>query len=493
MTDERILLEARNIRKRFPGTLALDGVDFRVFAGKVHAVAGENGAGKSTLMNIISGTCTDFEGSLTVNARGVAMIHQELNLVPWMSVAENIFLGREPRTRAGLVDTKRMEREAGSILEGLGSTIDSRSPVHSLRVGEQQIVEIAKALSMQAEVLIMDEPTSSLSEKETEVLFGVVRDLASKGTGIVYITHKMAEISALADHVTILRDGRLIKEVPLKETSIDEIIRCMVGRDSAGFTHDGDRTPGETVLQVEGLSLQDPAGSGRARLSGIGFEVRAGEILGIYGLMGAGRTELLEAIFGCYPGKVSGKILLRGMPLDNSSTHSAVRQGLALLPEDRKLAGLVLGMDIRENVTLAALRSFASHGIVKEGREKDKAGEYRERLGIKSSSLRQEARELSGGNQQKVVLAKWLLTDPSVILLDEPTRGIDINAKNEIYRLLDELAREGKALVVVSSELPEIMAVCDRIITLRDGRPGGSFLREDFREESILKAALPEN
>ena len=303
MTDERILLEARNIRKRFPGTLALDGVDFRVFAGKVHAVAGENGAGKSTLMNIISGTCTDFEGSLTVNARGVAMIHQELNLVPWMSVAENIFLGREPRTRAGLVDTKRMEREAGSILEGLGSTIDSRSPVHSLRVGEQQIVEIAKALSMQAEVLIMDEPTSSLSEKETEVLFGVVRDLASKGTGIVYITHKMAEISALADHVTILRDGRLIKEVPLKETSIDEIIRCMVGRDSAGFTHGGDRTPGETVLQVEGLSLQDPAGSGRARLSGIGFEVRAGEILGIYGLMGAGRRSCWKPFSAATPAK----------------------------------------------------------------------------------------------------------------------------------------------------------------------------------------------
>ena len=491
MSSEGILLEARGITKRFPGTVALDGVDFRVHAGKVNAVVGENGAGKSTLMNILSGVYTDYEGTLDIRARGVAMIHQELNLVPEMTVAENIFLGREPRTVLGLVDRKKMELDAQALMQCLGTGIAPDQRVRDLRVGAQQIVEIAKALSQQAEILIMDEPTSSLSERETQMLFDLIRDLKSKGTGIVYITHKMAEVSTLADTVTILRDGRLVREIPFADTSIDEIIRGMVGREGKDFFVKNPHPVGDPVLEVEGLGLADPYRKGRQLLQDINLQVRAGEVLGIYGLMGAGRSELLGSVFGLFPDRVSGTVKMDGHPVRIASPRDAVRLGLALLPEDRKLEGLVLGMDIAENTTLAALETLTKRGMLNARAERIKTDEYRTRLGIKSHSNRQLAGELSGGNQQKVVLAKWLLTGPRVLFLDEPTRGIDISAKNEIYKRMDELSAAGMALVVVSSELPEIMAVSDRIITLRDGRIGAEFTRDQFTEENILKAALP--
>ena len=491
MSSDRVLLEARGITKRFPGTLALDGVDFRVYAGRIHAVVGENGAGKSTLMNILSGVYSDFEGSLTVHAKGIAMIHQELNLVSEMTVAENIFLGREPRTPLGLVDRSRMERDARGLLERLGADFPPGRPVKELRVGAQQIVEIAKALSQQAEILIMDEPTSSLSERECQTLFQLIRDLAAAGTGIVYITHKMAEVSLLADHVTILRDGRLVREIPFAQTSIEEIIRGMVGREGKDFFVKNPHGIGDCVLEVEGLCLDDTQRRGRRLLEDISLQVRAGEVLGIYGLMGAGRSELLGSVFGLFPDRVSGTVKMDGRPVRIASPRDAVRLGLALLPEDRKLEGLILGMDIAENTTLAALETLTKRGMLNARAERIKTDEYRTRLGIKSHSNRQLAGELSGGNQQKVVLAKWLLTGPRVLFLDEPTRGIDISAKNEIYKRMDELSAAGMALVVVSSELPEIMAVSDRIITLRDGRIGAEFTRDQFTEENILKAALP--
>ena len=491
MSSDGVLIQATGITKRFPGTVALDGVDFCVRAGRVHSLVGENGAGKSTLMNILSGVYGDYEGKLDIRARGVAMIHQELNLVPEMTVAENIFLGREPRTALGLVDRRRMERDAAALLQQLGAPIRPGQAVRELRVGEQQIVEIAKALSQEAEVLIMDEPTSSLSERETRTLFDLIRDLKAKGNGIVYITHKMSEVSALSDEVTILRDGRLVKSVPFSQTSIEEIIRGMVGREGKDFFVKNPHGIGDCVLEVEGLCLDDMQRRGRRLLEDISLQVRAGEVLGIYGLMGAGRSELLGSVFGLYPDQVSGKVRIGGTPVRIRSPRDAVRCGMALLPEDRKQDGLVMGMDITRNTTLAALESLCRHGLTDTRAEKARTDEYRSRLGIRSHSNRQTAGELSGGNQQKVVLAKWLLTNPRVLFLDEPTRGIDISAKNEIYKLMDELSASGMALVVVSSELPEIMAVSDRIVTLRDGRIGAEFPRERFTEESILKAALP--
>ena len=336
MSSDGVLIQATGITKRFPGTVALDGVDFCVRAGRVHSLVGENGAGKSTLMNILSGVYGDYEGKLDIRARGVAMIHQELNLVPEMTVAENIFLGREPRTALGLVDRRRMERNAAALLQQLGAAIRPGQAVRELRVGEQQIVEIAKALSQEAEVLIMDEPTSSLSERETRTLFDLIRDLKTKGNGIVYITHKMSEVSALSDEVTILRDGRLVKSVPFSQTSIAEIIRGMVGREGKDFFVKNPHNIGDCVLEVEGLCLDDAQRRGRRLLEDISLQVRAGEVLGIYGLKGAGRSELLGSVFGLYPDQVSGKVRIGGTPVRIRSPRDAVRCGMALLPEDRK-------------------------------------------------------------------------------------------------------------------------------------------------------------
>ena len=398
MSSDRVLLEARGITKRFPGTVALDGVDFRVLSGRIHAVVGENGAGKSTLMNILSGVYTDYEGSLSIHAKGIAMIHQELNLVSEMTVAENIFLGREPRTALGLVDRSRMERDARVLLDRLGADFPADRPVKELRVGEQQVVEIAKALSQQAEILIMDEPTSSLSERECQTLFRIIRDLAAEGTGIVYITHKMAEVSLLADHVTILRDGRLVREVPFAQTSIDEIIRGMVGRESRDFFVKSPHPCGEAMLEVEDLCLADPVRKGKQLLQDISLQVHAGEVLGIYGLMGAGRTELLGSLFGLFPDRVIGTVKVRGKGVRILSPRDAVRCGMALLPEDRKAEGLVLGMDIARNTTLASLETLCRHGLLDEKAERSRSDGFRSRLAIKSRSGRQLAGELSGGN-----------------------------------------------------------------------------------------------
>lgn len=499
------LLFAKDITKRFPGVLALNKVSLRVLAGQVHALVGENGAGKSTLMNILSGVYPDYEGQLFVNGQeqhfrnvtdaqqqGIAIIHQELNLIPYLSVAENIFLGREPLTRLGLIDHHRMHHEARQLLEQLHADIDTHAQIIDLRVGQQQLVEIAKALSLQARVLIMDEPTSSLSEGETRLLFDLIERLKVQGVGIVYISHKMDEIKQLADYVTILRDGQFICEMPMVDTSIDEIVRLMVGRDRKDFFVKQQHAVGDVVLACQHLCLRDPIHPDQPKLHDISLHVRSGEVLGIYGLMGAGRTELFETLFGLYPDQTSGQILINGQEVRIQHPQDAVAQGLALIPEDRKTAGLVLGMNIEQNTTLASLADFVKLSLLDERKEHSTALEYRERLAIKSYGTDQLAGELSGGNQQKIVLAKWMLTGPRVLFLDEPTRGIDIHAKNEIYKLMDQLADQGLALIVVSSELPEIMAVSDRIITLRNGRIGNEFPREQFSEEDILRAALPE-
>lgn len=502
--SETVLLEAVAVTKRFPGVLALDGVDFKVRAGAVNALVGENGAGKSTLMNIFSGVYDDFEGTLKrlgqpirlanvaeAQQAGIAMIHQELNLVPHMTVAENVFLGREPLTVAGLIDFPTMKANAQDLLDRLHCDAAPDSLVAELRVGQQQLVEIAKALSRNAQVLIMDEPTSSLSEKEVQRLFDLIRRLKAEGRGIVYITHKMEEIRLLADYVTVFRDGRTVHEAAADSLCLADLVKYMVGRDTKDFFVKTTHTKGPERLSVKGLTLEDATRPGRLVLQDISLSVSSAEVLGIYGLMGAGRTELLEALFGVHGQRVKGTICIDGQSVTIKTPQDAIHHGLALIPEDRKRDGLVLGMTLEQNTSLASLWQFLTHGLLSQRKEHQEAESYRERLHIKSYSCRQQAGQLSGGNQQKVVLSKWLLTHPRILLLDEPTRGIDISAKNDIYALMDQLAGEGMAIMVVSSELPEIMAVSDRILTLCEGRLTGAFEQSEFSEEAILKAALP--
>ncbi len=505
MSREQLILQARGVTKRWPGVVALDGVDFKVRACRVNAVVGENGAGKSTLMNILCGVYAAYEGELLLDGEpirftgtaeatraGISMVHQELNFIPQLNVAENIFLGREPRTRLGLVDRRTMHREAQRILARLGFTRSTQTRMCELKVGEQQLVEIAKALSTEVRVLIFDEPTSSLSEQETHHLFRLIAQLKGEGVGIVYITHKMDELRQLADDVTILRDGHLIGEWPADTLSTEEIVRRMVGRDRKELFVKGEHPKGAVRLQLNDLTLNEEQASRTLHLDRIDLEVRSGEVLGIYGLMGAGRTELLECLFGLHGKGASGRLRIDGseVPLPQSPAE-AMAHGIALIPEDRKHDGLVLGMDITRNCSLASLGRMVSRFGIRHRQEEREAESYRTALSIKSHSIRQTTGSLSGGNQQKVVLAKMLGTSPCILLLDEPTRGIDILAKNEIYKLIDRLASEGMAVVIVSSEMPEIMGLSDRILTLSSGRVTGCFARNEFSEELLLKASLP--
>lgn len=495
-------MKARKISKSFPGVRALNEVDLEVCAGKVTAVVGENGAGKTTLMNILSGVYTEYDGELlldgqkvsfqdTTDARrvGISIIHQELQLVPYMSIAENIFLGREP-LKLGLIDYKTMQEKARLLLRKLGCDADVRKKISSLRIGQQQIVEIAKALSFDVRVLIMDEPTSALSESEINTLFVLIHSLKAKGIAIVYITHKMDELTLIADHVTVLRDGCAVGHSPVHKITIAEVVKLMVGRDIKDFFVKKQHDKGDVRLKIENLSLKKSGKSG-AFLETISFKVHASEVLGLYGLMGAGRTELFETIFGLHRTPAAGTVFIDGKRVRINSPEDAVKAGMALIPEDRKNDSLVLNMSIARNISLASIGKVIRNGVVSKTLEQKQAEVYREKLNIKSYSSNQPVIKLSGGNQQKVVVSKWLVTDPKILLLDEPTRGIDVNAKNEIYKLIDELALQGMAIVVVSSELPEIMAISDRIITLCGGRLTDEFTRSEFTEEKILKAALP--
>ena len=501
---DNIIYAAHRITKRWPGVVALDGVDFHIYAGRVNAVVGENGAGKSTLMNILCGVYDSYEGELRLDDQpirfastaeaqraGIAMVHQELNLIPQLNVAENIFLGREPLNRWGAIDYKRMHREAQQWLAKVGFEADSHTLLSDLKVGEQQLVEIAKALSLRSRVMIFDEPTSSLSEAQTEALFRQIEQLKAEGVGIIYITHKMDELSRLADYVTVLRDGHLIAEHRVKETTTEEIVRLMVGRERRDLFVKGEHPRGELALEVCGLSLEKAVQNRTLRLENISFSLYRGEVLGIYGLMGAGRTEIVETLFGLHGDQARGVLRIGGRELLPHSPREAMDAGIALIPEDRKRDGLVLGMDIEQNITLASLFELVRYGAIDRTREQADSERYREELAIKSHSGRQLTGELSGGNQQKVVLAKMLRTRPQVLLLDEPTRGIDINAKNEIYKLIDRLAAEGCAVVVISSEMPEIMALSDRIITISAGRLTAHYTRNEFSEEKLLKSSLP--
>jgi ribose transport system ATP-binding protein len=499
-----VLLAARGITKTFPGVRALDDVQITVRRGRLNALLGENGAGKSTMMNILAGVFPPDAGEILLagqpvrfaNPRaaqqaGISIIFQELNLVPHLSIAENIFLGREPRNTAGLLDYPTMNRAAAALLAELELDADPRTPVARLRVGAQQVVEIAKAVSFRSHVIIMDEPTSAITEHEIEVLFRLIRQLKARGTGIIYITHKLDELAEIADDITVFRDGKFITTKPFADTTRDEMVCLMVGRDLTDLFPKTSAPAAGEVLRVKNISLRHPERADDFVVRDVSFSVRRGEVLGFFGLMGAGRTELLQTIFGLHPRAASGEIWIEGKPVSIRSPRAAIDAGLALAPEDRKGEGLVLIHSVAENTTLACLEKISRGGLLQPARELELVGRYVERLHVRTPSLHQAVRHLSGGNQQKVVLAKWLATEPKVLLLDEPTRGIDINAKKEIYALVDELARNGLAVVMVSSELPEILAIADRILVLAEGRVTAEFARGAATEETILQAALP--
>jgi ribose transport system ATP-binding protein len=489
------LLEARGISKRFPGVRALDHVSLTVAPGEVLALIGENGAGKSTLLRILAGVQPPDAGELLVDGatarfrgvedaldKGISLIHQELNLADNLDVAGNIFLGREPR-RMGLLDLRRMEREAKAWLTMVGLDIDPTTPLASLPIGRQQLVEIAKALSTNARLLIMDEPTSSLSARETEILFSVVKGLRQRGVSVIWISHRLGEVKELADRVVVLRDGKNAGEIPDRAgIEHDRMIRMMVGRDIDRLARRPSHAPGAIALAAE--DLRTPAHPSHT----LSFDLRAGEIVGIAGLVGAGRTELLTTLFGVTP-SLAGSIAVHGQAVMLRSPIDAIRADIALVPEDRKQQGLVLDMTVRHNMSLAALWNASVAGFIDFGEERRLAAEMIPALAIKTPSDRQVAQFLSGGNQQKIVIAKWLAMKPKVLLLDEPTRGIDVGAKAEIYDLIHRLAGEGLAVLFVSSEMEEILALADRALVMHEGRIAGGLDREHLTEENVMRLA----
>lgn len=496
------IISTRRVTKRFGGVTALCDVSLEIAAGELHAVVGENGAGKSTLMKCLAGVLTDYDGELLLRGRpvrfhgttdaqrsGVGIIHQELNLVEQLSAAANIFLGRERIGRLGLLDDRSMERAAAELLSQLECHAHPRDPVGQLRVGDQQLVEIAKALSLEAEILIMDEPTSALAEAEVARLFRVIDRLRARGVTILYISHKMDEVFRLADRITVLRDGRHVRTVARGETTPREITHLMVGREIEETRLTRARTPGDVVLALDQLALPWPGHARQWRLRDISFQLRRGEIVGLAGLMGAGRTELLECLFGASPQPPQGRILLEGRPVAFGHPAEAMRSGVALVTEDRKRLGLFANLDLAANITICTLAELTRGGLIGYGRERSMARQMADRLGIRAAAVDAPIGSLSGGNQQKAILGRWLLTRPKVLLLDDPTRGVDVGAKAELYRLMDELCGEGLGILVTSSELPELLTLCDRILVLCEGRLTGELSRQEATEQRIMELA----
>ncbi|HEX4588817.1 MAG TPA: sugar ABC transporter ATP-binding protein [Gemmataceae bacterium] len=493
------LLDVRNLSKSFPGVRALDGVGVQAAAGEVLAVVGENGAGKSTLMKILAGVYQPDAGEILLDGRavrfagvrdalnhGIVLIHQELNLADNLSVAANLFLGRE-RLRGGplgWLDRSAMTREATALITRVGLTVPPDRPVGELPIGQQQLVEIARALAQSARIIIMDEPTSSLSQKETETLFGVIADLKRAGVTVLYISHRLAEVQTVADRVTVLRDGRNAGELSRDQISHSAIVRLMVGRDLKQFYSRRHETAGNkpTRLEVRGLQYA------RGPATPVSFTVRAGEIVGLAGLVGAGRTELAEALFGLRP-LVAGEIILNGRPVRIRSPRSAVRHGLLLAPEDRRLHGLILSDSVEHNLSLPNLDMLSVLRLVRRRREATLARGLVERLRVRTPTITKPVGLLSGGNQQKVALGKWLARSPSVLVLDEPTRGVDVGARGEIYALMDQLAADGVAILMISSDLEEVLGMSDRVLVLHQGRLAGELGRAELTEQAVMHLA----
>jgi inositol transport system ATP-binding protein len=488
------------IRKRFPGVQALDDAGLEMLPGEIHALLGENGAGKSTLIKILSGAQQPDSGTIEFGGqtvamvsphdaqrRGIATIYQEFTLAPNMTIAENVFIGREPGV-GFFVDWRKMASETRAITKRLGLELQPMAIVRGLSVAEQQMVEIARALSMKSRLIVMDEPTSALSSTEVEKLFRIARELKAHGLSIIFVTHRLEEVMQICDRYTVLRDGRLVGSGAIADITIDGIIRLMVGREvKALFAHREREIAGDVVLRVEGLNRQGNAQDQNATvLADVGFEVRRGEILGVAGLVGAGRTEMARAVFGA-DAFDSGRVIINGREVHIRSPQDAIRNGIGLVPEDRKQQALFLALAVRINLSMASHRQILRWGVfIDETAERAMVEEYRQKLNIRMASPEQLIASLSGGNQQKVTLARWLALRPKVLIVDEPTRGIDIGAKVEVHNLLFEMAETGIAVVAISSELPEVLAISDRIITMREGRVTGEIKREDATEEILM-------
>lgn len=497
------LLEMKDIVKEFPGVKALDGVSFTLEAGEFHSLVGENGAGKSTLMKVLSGVypAGTYEGQILIDDHpqqfrgirdsengGVAIIFQELSLVKELTVGENIFLGQEP-SRFGVIDWSALYHRAATLLRELNLSIDPRVPVGNLGIGQQQLVEIAKALSKKAKILVLDEPTAALTESEVETLFTILRKLKADGVGMIYISHKLDEVFEMSDRITVLRDGKTVATHAAAELNKEKVIQLMVGRDVGDIFPKIHHELGETALEVRNLTAYSPDDANKKLVDDVSFSVHKGEVLGVAGLMGAGRTELLMAIFGAWQGNYSRKIIVAGKEVSINSPAEAIEHGVAFVTEDRKRFGLILEQTIMDNMTLAGLKTISGRILTNRSREVMATRTPMQSLRIKANSPLTIAGTLSGGNQQKVVLGKWLLTGPKVLFLDEPTRGIDVGAKQEIYAEINKLSEQGLAIVLVSSELPEVLGLADRIIVLHEGKLTGEFLRQDATPEKVMTAA----
>ena len=488
------LLELKGIHKSFPGVHALKGVSFNLKAGEVHALLGENGAGKSTLIKVLGGIYHKDEGEIFIDgksydidsvemarAAGVSIIHQELVLVPWLSIKENIFLGREPKGKFGTVDYNTMYRETKRYLNDFGLELDPNAPVAELTIAQQQMVEIVKAISFSSRIVVMDEPTSSLSNKETENLFDNMRKLTARGIGIIYISHRMSELEAIADRVTVMRDGEYVGTRDAKTTPMDDLIAMMVGRSMTNYYTRTYNEPGEVSLKVEGLCS--------ARVHDVSFEARRGEILGFAGLVGAGRSETMQAIFGL--DKVTaGKVTLDGKEIQGKSPSEILKSGIGLVPENRRDEGMFGVMDLKFNLTLKVLEEFIHGIIVDSGRERSIAVKGFQDLSVKAPGLDTPISSLSGGNQQKVIIASWLAAGPKVLILDEPTRGIDVGAKSEIYAIMNELAKQGVTILMISSDLPEVLNMSDRIVVMCEGTVTGILDHTEATQEKIMQSAV---
>jgi len=497
------ILEMDQITKEFPGVKALDQVSFKVKQGEIHALCGENGAGKSTLMKVLSGLypAGTYEGNIIVDGKkaefrrirdaedaGITIIHQELALVKDMTVGENIFLGREPK-KWGAIQWDSLYYEAAKWLEMVGLHLKPDTVTSTLGIGQQQLVEIAKALSKNTKILILDEPTAALTESEVDILMGILCELRNKGVSCIYISHKMPEVFHLADSITVLRDGQSIKTLDKNEVVEDDVIALMVGRELTERYPRVEHHPKETVLEVRNYSVWNKDSPDQKKIDNVSFSLRRGEILGIAGLMGAGRSELVMSLFGAYEGKSEGTVKIEGKATQIKSISQAIKEGLALVTEDRKRLGLVLDMDVKKNTTLPNLNKISRLGTINENEEIKVSNKFVKELRTKTANLETAVGTLSGGNQQKVVLAKWLMSNPKVLILDEPTRGIDVGAKYEIYNLMNQLVENGVAIIMISSELPEVLGMSDRILVMHEGSFAKEFSYHEATQENIMVAA----
>jgi ribose transport system ATP-binding protein len=488
------ILQMKGIIKEFPGVKALDGVNLELYEGKVMGLMGENGAGKSTLMKILSGVykknggeiyykgnLEDIKGPKDAQGKGIAIIHQELNLIHDLTIGENIFLGREPKGAFGKINWSKLFKDADELLEKLNITTSSKELVGNLSIGKQQMVEIAKALSLNAKIIIMDEPTDALTDREAESLFSVINELKNEGKSIVYISHRLKEIFEICDYITVLRDGKYVGQENVCDIDEDMMIEMMVGRKLTDQFPKQDVDIKDVVLEVKNLSNQ--------YIHDISFNVASGEIVGIAGLMGAGRTELAKTIYGYFK-KESGEIYVDGKKIENKSSKDGLKNGIAYVSEDRKGDGLILGLSVKENMSISSLNNMSSGISINKSKELEVVKNYIQKMNIKTPSENQIIKNLSGGNQQKVAIGKALMTNPKLLILDEPTRGVDVGAKKEIYDLINEFKKEGKAVIMISSEMPEILGMSDRILVLSEGKLTGEFNREEASQEIILKSAV---